>query len=120
MTNGWSAVAIDASPSPDQEMLRAWAQSLVAIALSQLERVCNEKQQREHFEMFVRRYVVDPDHPPSWREVGEPFGLDEKTARNRAETAAKQFRSLLRELVASDIGAGEDIDDELQAVLAVL
>ena len=70
--------------------------------------------------MFTRRYIADPDAPPSWREVGEPFGLDEKTARSRTETAARQFRSLLRQLIASDIGAGEDIDQELQAVLAVV
>lgn len=120
VTNGWSLAAVDVSPSPDEEMMRGWAQGLVAMALSRLERVCEEKRQREHFEMFVRRYVDDPDHPASWREVGEPFGLDEKTARNRTETVARQFRSLLRQLIATDIGAGEDIDDELKSVLAVL
>jgi RNA polymerase sigma factor (sigma-70 family) len=118
--DGWNAVAVDASPSPDDEMMRAWAQSLVAMALSHIERVCDEKHQREHFEMFVRRYVDDPDHPPSWREVGASFGLDEKTARNRTETVARRFRSRLRQLMASDIGAGEDVDHELLAALAVL
>lgn len=120
VSGGWNAIGLDASPSPDDEMMRAWARSLVAMALSQLERVCDEKHQREHFEMFVRRYVDDPDQPPSWREVGAPFGLDEKTARNRTDTVARQFRSLLRQLIASDLGAGEDIDHELHAVLAVL
>lgn len=118
--DGGNAAAVDGSPSPDAEMMRAWGQSLVAMALSQLERVCDAKHQRDHFEMFVRRYVDDPDDPPSWREVGAPLGLDEKTARNRTDTVARQFRSLLRQLIASDIGAGEDIDHELQAVLAVL
>jgi len=120
VADAWNVVAVDASPSPDDEMMRAWAQSLVAMALSRLERVCDEKDQREHFEMFVRRYVDDPDSPPSWSEVGARFGLDEKTARNRTETAARQFRSLLRQLIASDLGAGEDVDGELQSVLAVL
>jgi len=119
-TEGWSLMAAEASPSPDEQMMRAWAQSLVAMALSRLEGVCEEKRQREHFQMFVRRYVDDPDRPPSWSQVGGPFGLDEKTARNRTETAARQFRSLLRQLIASDIGAGEDIDRELQEMLAVL
>jgi|SRR5215471_12985440 len=120
MADGWSLAAADASPSPDEAMMRAWAQSLVAMALSALEHVCDEKRQREHFEMFVRRYVDDPDQPPSWSDVGAPFGLDEKTARNRTETAARQFRSLVRQLVASDIGASDDVDQELQTVLAVL
>jgi RNA polymerase sigma factor (sigma-70 family) len=117
---GWNALAVDASPSPDEEMLRAWARALVAMALSHLEHACEEKHQHQHFEMFVHRYIADPDRPPSWREVGERFGLDEKIARSRTETAARQFRSLLRQLIASDIGAGEDIDQELQGVLALL
>lgn len=120
VTDGWRAIAIDPTPSADEEMLRAWGRSLVAMALSRLEQACQEKQQREHFEMFVRRYIADPDRPPSWREVGEPFGLDEKIARSRTETAAARFRTLLRQLIASDIGASEEIDDELQAVLKVL
>ena len=120
VTDGWSLIAADGAPSPDEEMMRAWGQSLVAMALSRLERVCEEKHQREHFAMFLRRYVDDPDRPPSWEEVGAPFGLDEKTARNRTETAARQFRSLVRQLIASDIGAGENIDQELQTVLSVL
>lgn len=117
---GWNAAAVDGSPSPDEAMLRAWARALVAMALSRLERACEEKQQHEHFEMFVHRYIADPDHPPSWREVGAPFTLDEKIARSRTETAARHFRSLLRQLIASDLGAGEDVDQELQTVLSVL
>jgi len=120
VTGGWNEVAVDGAPSPDEEMLRAWARTLVTMALSQLESGCEEKHQHQHFEMFVQRYIADPDRPPSWREVGEPFGLDEKIARSRTETAARQFRSLLRQLIAGDVGAGEDIDQELQAVLAVL
>jgi RNA polymerase sigma factor (sigma-70 family) len=120
VVGGWNALAADASPSPDEEMLRAWARALVAMALSQLEQACEEKDQHQHFEMFAHRYIADPDLPPSWRAVGEPFGLDEKIARSRTETAARQFRSLLRQLIASDIGAGEDIDQELQDVLALL
>ncbi len=118
---GWNAVAVDGvALGRRRNAARVGAERSWRWRCRELERVCEEKQQREHFAMFVRRYVADPDQPPSWREVGEPFGLDEKTARSRTETAARQFRSLLRQLIASDIGAGEDVDHELQAVLAVL
>jgi hypothetical protein len=52
--------------------------------------------------------------------VGEPFGLDEKIARSRAETAVRHFRGLLRDLIATDVGAGGNIDQELQAVIGLL
>lgn len=117
---GWDSIAAEPSAGPDAEMLRAWARSLVAMAVARVETVCESKGQRQHFELFVHRYVKDPDHPPTWREVGKAFGLDEKTARSRAETAARHFRTLLRNLIASDVGSEEDIDRELQSVIAVL
>jgi RNA polymerase sigma factor (sigma-70 family) len=120
LEGGWDTIAIESSPGPDTELLRAWARSLVAIAVERLETVCEEKGQRQHFALFVHRYLQDPDHPPPWREVGKAFELDEKTARSRSETAARHFRVILRNLIASDVGSGEDIDKELQAVIAVL
>lgn len=117
---GWDTIPAEASPGPDAELLRAWARSLVGLAVARLEALCEEKGQRQHFDLFMHRYVQDPDHPPPWREVGRAFQLDEKIARSRAETAARHFRVLLRNLIASDVGSGEDIDHELQAVIAVL
>jgi DNA-directed RNA polymerase specialized sigma24 family protein len=120
LAGGWDHVITESAPGPDEELLRAWAQSLVAMAVTRLEAVCEENGQGQHFQLFMRRYVADPDRPPAWREVGEAFGLDEKIARSRADTALRHFRTLLRDLVASDIGSGEDVDNELQALIAVL
>ncbi len=117
---GWDGLVEESSPGPDEALLRAWAHSLVGIALARLEARCRANGQSQHFELFARRHLADRDHPPAWSEVGGAFGLDEKTARSRAETAARQFRTLLRELIASDIGSEHAIDDELQAVIALL
>ena len=123
LDGGWDAVvsgSSQSSPGPDTELLRAWARSLVAMAVTRLEAACEARGQQQHFQLFVRRYMQEDDRRPSWRDVGRAFGLDEKIARSRAETAAGHFRALLRELVASDAGAGADIDQEIQAVIAVL
>jgi RNA polymerase sigma factor (sigma-70 family) len=120
LDQGWNAIATDSSPAPDAELLRAWARSLVGMAIARLEQVCRENGQEQHFQLFAHRYLADPDHPPSWRDVGAAFGLDEKIARSRADTAVRHFRVLLRNLVASDMGAEKGIDEELNAVIAVL
>ena len=117
---GWNSLVSDSSPRPDEELLRAWGRSLVAMAVARLEATCAENNQEQHFQMFVQRYLANPDDPPSWREVGETFGLGEKIARSRAETAVRHFRALLRDLIASDVGAEGDVDKELQEVIAVL
>lgn len=117
---GWDALLVDASPGPDAALLRAWARSLVAIAVARLEILCEENDQRQHFELFAQRYLGDPDEPPSWRTVGEAWGLPEKIARSRAETAARHFRELMRQLIATDIGSEDGVDEELQAVIGLL
>jgi RNA polymerase sigma factor (sigma-70 family) len=120
LEGGWNSVVTGPSPGPDDELLRAWARSLVAMAVARLETMCEANDQEQHFQLFVHRYLADPDNPPSWREVGEAFGLGEKIARSRAETAVRHFRTLLRDLIASDVGSEGDVDKELQAVISVL
>jgi RNA polymerase sigma factor (sigma-70 family) len=117
---GWNGLIDQSSCAPDAALLRAWAQSLVAIAMARLETRCLANGQAQHFQIFAHRYLSDRHPAPAWREVGEAFGLDEKTARGRAETAARHFRALMRQLVASDIGSEQAIDDELHAMMAVL
>jgi RNA polymerase sigma factor (sigma-70 family) len=119
LDGGWDGIVSESSPGPDQALLREWARSLVAMALDRLEKACEQNDQNQHFQLFVHRYLADSEHPPPWRQVGEAFGLPEKIARSRAETASRRFRGLLRELIASDIGSEDDIDDELQAVIAI-
>lgn len=119
-TTGGSPALAGQSAGPDRERLRAWARSLVAIAVARVERIGHENGQDQHFQLFKRRYLSDADQPPSWRDVGEVVGLDETIARGRADTAVRHFRTELRDLVASDIGAGGSIDEELRAVIAIL
>src|SRR5262245_58973389 len=64
------AIVADSAPGPDQELLRAWAKSRVAIAVERLEQTCAAKNQRDNFQLFARRYLGDADQRPSWREVG--------------------------------------------------
>jgi RNA polymerase sigma-70 factor (ECF subfamily) len=111
---------LDAAAGADEALLREWARSLVTMAVKRVEAECEASGQRQNFDLFRRRYLADPGELLSWREVGKPFGLDEKTARSRAETAARRFRSALRELIASDLGTGREVDSELRAVIALL
>jgi RNA polymerase sigma factor (sigma-70 family) len=118
--DGWSDLVDESSRAPDEALLRAWAQGLVAMAMARLETRCRATGQTQHFQLFAQRYFTDRDRAPAWRELGEAFGLDEKTARGRAETVSRQFRTLLRQLIATDIGSAHAIDDELHAVIALL
>lgn len=52
---GWNAIVSETSPAPDEELLRAWGRSVVAMAIRRLEAACGEHGQAEHFQLFARR-----------------------------------------------------------------
>jgi DNA-directed RNA polymerase specialized sigma24 family protein len=120
LDDGWNVVATEPAPGADEELLRGWARGLVGLAVARVQRLSKENGQSEHFQLFARRYLTDPDNPPKWRDIGAAFGLDEKIARSRASTVAIHFKAILRELVTTDIGSEQDADEEIQALIGLL
>jgi DNA-directed RNA polymerase specialized sigma24 family protein len=118
LRGGWEAVLQQAVPAHDKAFLRGWAQSLVRTALERVRTTCKQKGQDEHFEMFVGRYLAMGDMP-SWRELGAPFKVDEKTARSRTETVARHFRSTVRDLIATDRGSPQRSDEEISELISL-
>jgi RNA polymerase sigma factor (sigma-70 family) len=120
LDGGWDLVATDPTPDPDRELLKAWGQNLIAMALTRVKTLCKAKGQDEHFELFTRRFLSGSDEFTSWREVGEPFGLDEKTTRSRALIAMERFRNTLRDLIATDMGSTSDVNQEIRELIRIV
>jgi DNA-directed RNA polymerase specialized sigma24 family protein len=120
-TQGWD-VLLDGKepPSAEVEYHRAWVRALLEQALEQVRTACADKGQIEHFELFSARYLAATEPVPSWGELGRPYGLDEKAARNRTETVARRFRLVLRRLVAQETGSVEAANREIAALLEPL
>src|SRR5262249_34501174 len=64
----WEVVADDSAEGPDAELLRAWGQSVVRVALAKVQEMSRERGQDVHFELFARRFLTDSDDPPRWKE----------------------------------------------------
>jgi DNA-directed RNA polymerase specialized sigma24 family protein len=105
-----------AGSRPDEAFHVAWVRELLVRALERVRLRCVERGQVEHLEIFVARYLGAEDR--SWAELGERFGLDEKSARGRAETVSRQFRRALRELVTVETGSPSAADEEIAMLLA--
>jgi len=116
----WGQGLADATPAPDVAFHAGWVRALLEEGLSRVRLICEERAQADHFALFVGRYLCDSGSPPSWKALGAPFGLDEKTARSRAETVAQHFRTVLRELLHREVGSEKDVDQEIAALLALL
>ncbi len=82
-----------------------------------------------HLQLFEARYLC-ADDGPSWSDLGVLFGLDQKTARERADTVARHFRIVLRKMLSQQVNlTGPDrgtqwnearIDKEIQALMLPL
>jgi len=120
-THGWDGLTDGPqAASVETEYDRAWVRNLLEVALSRVAAACAAKGQDRHFQMFCGRYLHESGEQPSWRDLGQPFDLDEKAARNRTETVARHFRFVLRQMLAEETGSGAGADVELAELLGVL
>jgi RNA polymerase sigma factor (sigma-70 family) len=117
---GAEALADESSPRPDTVLLQAWGRSIVRMAVERVEAICIDKGHQLHFKLFAHRFLSDSSEPPGWKEVGAMFGIDEKTARSRAETVVRCFRAVLWDLIATDIGSEKTFDSELRDLIRIL
>ena len=120
-SDGWDQIVSDTGPgSPEVVYHGAWVRSLLEVALEKVRETCARRGQQQHFELFAARYLDHAGTAPSWRALGEPYGLDEKAARNRTETVARHFRLVLRQMLAEETGSGQAADEEIAALLGAL
>jgi len=127
---GWDRMALAAFDSADAAFHRAWVEATLTEALSEVREICAKKGQQIHLALFEARYLGSENPTPSWEDLGEPHGLEQKAARERAETVARHFRIVLRRMlrhqVAIQSGPGGNraqrneaaIDREIEALLS--
>ena len=121
----WELLHFSKLPEAEAAFHQAWVKVVLGQALKRVRAVCLKRNQDVHFELFRARYLCGSEAVPSWHELGAPFGMDEKTARDRAETVARHFRSVLRQMLRNEIRLSghpgripdEAIDDEIRALL---
>ena len=118
-TAEWDGVIQPPSPLHDAAFLRGLAHGIVRTALRQVFETFKQKGRQQHFRLFVGRFLVPTVSMPSWRALGEPFALDERTARARAEITARHVRAAIRELVAAEGGSSDAVDEEIRALISL-
>lgn len=106
--------------TPDGAFHAAWVQALLEEALTRVRQICETKGQTDHLALFLGRYLSAAAAPPSWRDLGRAYGIDEKAARSRAETVARHFRLVLRDLLVAETGSESSAEEEIATLLAFL
>lgn len=121
LPRGWDGVGAAPASLPEAAFHVAWVRRLLDEALSLVREECARDGLADHLAVFEGRYLCrDDDRPPSWSELGGPFGWDEKQARNRSDVVAARFRMVLLDLVAGEVGSEQMAQEEVEALLALL
>jgi DNA-directed RNA polymerase specialized sigma24 family protein len=114
---GWSA-------SPDRAFTYAWAVDLLKRAMADVEADCRVAGREIHWKVFyerVARPILEEAEPPDLAAVCGRFGIaDEKTASNMVVTVKRRFRATIRRLLEATLSPGEDVEGELNELVAIL
>ena len=129
---GWDIVDLPGLPVAEAAFHHEWVKVTLAEALTQVRALCHKRNQQVHLNLFEARYLSEAERPPSWEELGAGYSMDQKTARERADTVARHFRIVLRRMLRNEIIAPERagrrrpqltepaIDEEIKALLSPL
>jgi len=129
---GWDVLDLPRFLAAEAAFHRAWVKATLAEALTRVRALCLKRKQEVHLHLFEARYLSEADPAPSWEELGSRYGMDQKTARDRADTVVRHFRLVLRRMLRNEItvpsrsGRGRPqvteaaIDEEIEALLSPL
>jgi RNA polymerase sigma factor (sigma-70 family) len=116
---GWDHIDLRQQADGEAAFHDAWVRELLKTALDRFEKACRDRNQQQHFELFTRHYLRQGDGE-SWKDLGDEFGIDQKIARSRAQTAARRFGSALRDLLVEQLGSEQDARQEVQMMASLL
>jgi RNA polymerase sigma factor (sigma-70 family) len=128
---GWDALQLPTLVTAEAAFHRAWVEATLADALTQVRALCVKRKQEIHFHLFEARYLSESAPVPSWEELGARYGMDQRAARERADTAARHFRLVLRRMLRAETAVPNGngprrqeseaaIDEEIEALLSPL
>lgn len=129
---GWDAVELPGLPAAEAAFHHEWVKVTLAEALTRVRALCLRRNQQVHLDLFEARYLSEADLAPSWEELGARYSMNQKTARERADTVARHFRLVLRRMLRNEITPPDRsgrrrpqameaaIDEEIKALLSPL
>ncbi len=105
--------------APDEIFERRWAMTLLDQALQRLGADFAEAGKSEEFECLKPWLAADRGEIP-YGELAAILRSSEGAARVAIHRMRKRFRQLFREMIAHTVAEGEDVDEELRHLVAVL
>ena len=105
--------------TPERIFERRWAVALLDTVLSRLRGEYDDQGKGELF-AALRPCLVGERTAQPYAQLAEALGSSEPAIKSAVHRLRQRYRQLLRDEVASTVDAGEDVEDELRHLFAVL
>ena len=105
--------------TPERIFERQWALTLLDRAMGRLDAEAARSSKSDLFARLRPSLVGDPT-APSHRQLAAEIGLSEGAVRVAAHRLRARYRELVREEVARTTDSPDDLEDEIDALLAAL
>jgi RNA polymerase sigma factor (sigma-70 family) len=105
--------------APDEIYERRWAMTLLDRALEQLGAEFSAAGKAEEFACLKHCLAADRGSIP-YGELASALHVSEGAARVAVHRLRKRFRQIFREAIAHTVAEGEDVEEELRHLVAVL
>ncbi|MBI3723755.1 sigma-70 family RNA polymerase sigma factor [bacterium] len=102
--------------TPEEVFDRAWARSVLASCLGDLEKAYRSSGREGHWLVF-ERYHLKPE-TATYRECAQALGISLDDVQNRLRHARRALDELVRERVRDTVASARDLDDELRVLSA--
>jgi RNA polymerase sigma factor (sigma-70 family) len=103
--------------TPETVFERAWANAVLARALTRLEAEVSKAEGTERFEQ-LKPHLTGDEPSQAYRELAEEWGVGESAVRVAIHRLRKRFGRLLRDEIASTVADPADVGEELRHLLA--
>ena len=98
--------------SPEAVYEREWRRQLFGLAVADLRRLCEERDQRIHFAIFESYDLSDPR--PSYGELAARHGIAETAVTNHLAWARRTLRMLVIDRVRELTGSERELREEMR------
>jgi RNA polymerase sigma-70 factor (ECF subfamily) len=105
--------------TPERIFERQWARTLLGRAMDRLDAEAARSSRAGLFAR-LRPALQGDDRAPSYRQVADELGVTEGAVRVAAHRLRARYRVLIREEVARTTGSPDDVEAEIDALLAAL
>ncbi|MFT5469482.1 MAG: RNA polymerase sigma factor (sigma-70 family) [Verrucomicrobiales bacterium] len=103
--------------TPEQAFDQHWLLALLGAVMEQLGNRYQAERKSAHFEA-LKPFLTQPGDAAAYAEIGKKLGISPAAVKVAASRLRKRYRSLVRDEIRLTLGDGENVEAEIEKLIA--